>query len=168
MPMMAYLIDGNNLLFALGDVGRGKLRRMLEPLARTGQKVHLVFDGPAPEEETPEASEAPSVRVTYAGPQSADEVIEAVIAGHGSPRALTVVSSDREVRRAARRRRCRVLKSQTFARELSRLRRRPKGPPPEPPEKRRGLEPGQRDAWLREFGLDDEGEAPRGDDTSAR
>ena len=66
-----------------------------------------------------------------------------------------MVSTDRQIRQAARRRRCKIVRSEDFAKLLIRLSEAPpKGPPAEPPEKRRGLPPGEADKWLKEFGLD--------------
>jgi len=156
---VSLLIDGNNLLYALRDaatnVGPAGLCEMLGRFAGSRQRVRVIFDGPPPPESLAEQIDATGVEAVYAAPQTADELIGEAIAGSSAPRRLTVVSTDRAVRRAARRRRCRVERSDDFAarmiRGLNRPRRRGPG---EPPEKRRGLTPEQAEAWIKELDLD--------------
>jgi uncharacterized protein len=153
---MSFLIDGNNLNFALLDaegspVSRRRLCRMLEPLQAAGQEVCVVFDGPPPPGALAEQIAGP-VHVEYAAPQSADRVLVELIRDHTAPRRLTVVSTDREIRQAARRRRCQSVTSEEFASFVHRLNRR--GRPAgieEPDEKTCGLSPRQVDDWLKEF-----------------
>jgi len=155
---MPHLIDGNNLLFALADVGIDVGRAGLcELLAGTlgGERVCVVFDGAPPPGGMARQITATGLEVRYSIGRTADEIIVARITADTAPRRLTVVSSDREIRRAAERRRCLVETSQEFARRLKRLaepRQRPAAP--EPPEKRRGLTAEQTEHWMREFGLD--------------
>ncbi|MCY2932374.1 MAG: NYN domain-containing protein [Planctomycetota bacterium] len=166
---MPYLIDGNNLLFALAQAGvyveRGGLAQLLEGLAaRENQHVTVVFDGPeragSPRDELADVR----VRIVYAAPRTADEVIEARIVADSAPRLVTVVSSDREILAAAHRRRCRGLSSELFTRHLLH-----KPQPPAPPEaaQRQGhLGPEETKRWLKEFGLegdDDQGKPPGGE-----
>jgi len=155
-----FLIDGNNLIHALRqagiEVGRVGLRQLLGRLSSGGEKVQLVFDGPPPAEVPGGQSDDRGLEVAYSAARSADELIVERIAGDTAPRRLTVVSSDREIRRAARRRRCRLATSQDFIEFLLRaLVRRAKSRPAEPPEKRKGLTAEQARRWLRELGLDE-------------
>ena len=156
---MPHLIDGNNLMHALAGIGVGADRRelveLLEVLAAGGQRVCVVFDGPAPEGRLAEPIEAANVEVVFSGHGPADEIINRRIAENTAPRRLTVVSTDREIRAAARRRRCTAVRSEDFAPRLMRAFReaaRPPAPPDEPPEKRRGLTPEQTAEWMRRFG----------------
>ena len=69
-----------------------------------------------------------------------------------------MVSTDRVIRKAARRRRCRISLSEQFAEALLDGARRASQPPAlgEPPEKRAGLTEEQSQEWLREFQIDDQ------------
>ncbi|MCK4275127.1 MAG: NYN domain-containing protein [Phycisphaerae bacterium] len=157
-----YLIDGNNLLYALKaaglELGRAGLCSLLAMLTARSERVSVIFDGPAAP--GPPDSHTGEIDVAYSYGRSADELITQRIAADTAPRRLSVVSTDRQIRRAARRRRCKIVRSEDFAKLLIRLAEAPpKAPPAEPPEKRRGLSPGEADKWLKEFGL----EAPDND-----
>jgi len=159
---MAFLIDGNNLLHAMAEagpeLGRAGLCKDLGLLVRGGQRVHVVFDGPAPPGPLARqiAAHAHGATVTYAAPRTADEVIERLIAEDSAPRQLVVVSTDRRIRKAARRRRAKPIRSEEFARRLTELADEASRPrhPLEPPEKRAGLAPDQADEWLRVFDIE--------------
>lgn len=152
-----YLIDGNNLIYALREagleLGRTGLCSLLAMLTARSERVSVVFDGPAlPGVPGPDSGE---LDVAYSYGRTADELITERIAADTAPRRLSVVSTDRQIRQAARRRRCKIVRSEDFAKLLIRLAEAPpKAPPAEPPEKRRGLPPGEADKWLKEFGLD--------------
>ena len=156
---MPYLIDGNNLLFALAQAGvyveRGGLVTLLERLAaRENQHVTVVFDGPERADSPHDERADVRVKIFYAAPRSADEVIESLIAADSAPRRLTVVSSDHELAAAAHRRRCPSLASEPFARQLL---HGPAAPPPgEAPERQGNLGPEETERWLKEFGLEEE------------
>jgi hypothetical protein len=156
---MPYLIDANNLMHALADVGyaveRAGLCELLTAALGTRDRIDVVFDGP---EQTPEHTGhmlSLGVAVHYGPGGTADDVIEGLISENTAPRRLTVVSTDRRIRSAARRRRCTSCTSEDFA---GLLRRRLETPPPpqpsEPREKRKGLNPDQAEHWMREFGFD--------------
>lgn len=159
---MPLLIDGNNVIYALldagQDVGRVGLCRLLSRLAEQGETVAVVFDGPPPPGGMSRQIELTGVEVSYSAGRSADEVIFEKIAENSAPRRLTVVSSDREIRKAARRRQCRRQTSAEFAEQLIRLVEQPPSPaapqPPELQQKRRGLTEEETQQWLKEFGLD--------------
>lgn len=163
---MPYLIDGNNLAFALGAAGhdsaRSGLCRLLGNLASERDWVLVVFDGPAPQGPLARQVGDPRVRAVYAAPRKADAVILDEIAACTAPRRLVVVSSDREIRQAARRRRCRDITSQQFVPVLlDAATPRPPAPPNEPDEKRHGLASGQVEEWMRLLGLTPPDEPPR-------
>ena len=155
---MPYLIDGNNLLHALaergGPIGQMALCRRLEALAAAEGPVWVVFDGPPPAGPAAGELDALAVRAQWSGRREADEILLRHIAASTAPRRLVVVSTDGQIRRAARRRRCKVVRSEDFARQL--LRPAPPPAPAEPHEKRHGPDPDQAAAWLREFGLADD------------
>ena len=162
---MPYLIDGNNLMYALseaqGGVGRLGLCKLLMGLPARGQRVRVVFDGPEPPSGLARQIEDTGLEVHYSGPRIADDLITEHITADSAPRRLTVVSSDREIRKAASRRRCRIIKSEEFVPMLLRIveshrrcesKTRRGG---EPKEKREGLSQEQTQKWLREFGFDE-------------
>lgn len=160
---MPYLVDGNNVIHALAadgvDVGRQSLCRLLAALQKQGQNVRVVFDGPPPPPGLARQIDETGVAVDYAEARSADELIVEHINADSAPRRLTVVSTDRELRKAARRRRCGHITSEDFARMLVEIDQRRRSAaatrPPEPKEKRHGLTEEQTRWWLREFGFDD-------------
>lgn len=160
---MPVLIDGNNLLFAALDddperpPSRSTLCRLLGLWARrTGEKVAVVFDGPEPTQALAGQISDPDVAVTYSGGVSADDVLARTVDAHSAARRLIVVSSDREVARAARRRKAQSLRSDVFWAVVQRDLRRERPRALEPPEKRRGLKPDDTERWVRELGLDGE------------
>lgn len=158
IPAMSFLIDGNNLMYAVGSVGpdvdREGLCELLWHLADRGERVRVVFDG-APRDGLGRESFPADVEVVFAFPRIADDVICDLIAADSAPRRLTVVSTDREIRQAARRRRCMDCRSEEFVPFLLHLRDTPAKGPAEPREKRHGLSPEQTQAWLEEFRLTD-------------
>jgi len=61
-----------------------------------------------------------AVEIVYAGPgRDADSAIERLVERDSAPRQLVVVSSDRRILTAARKRRCRALTSQAFLKHLA-------------------------------------------------
>lgn len=156
------IIDGNNLLWALHEgFGEREIRtevdlcRVLSQyFARMGETGQVVFDGAGPSDKSA-FDTMDYIEVYFAGfHRDADSVVEEKIVADTSPRRLTVVSSDRRLRKAAGERKAAGLKSEDFwqqvQRELSRKAPRRK----EPEEKREGLTDGETDKWLEAFGLD--------------
>ncbi len=159
---MPFLVDGNNLMHAMQavgpEVGRDGLCKFLGHLVRHGERVCVVFDGPPPPGPMARRVAAHNAEVLYAAPRTADEVIEERIQSDSAPRRLVVVSSDRHIRKAARRRRCQGRRSEPFARALLTVAESDRCAPVElePAEKQTGLGPEQTQQWLREFGLMEE------------
>jgi hypothetical protein len=152
-----FLIDGNNVLFALKKAGteanRIGLCRHLGELARAGEKVTVVFDGPPPQGPLAREVDEPGVTIYFSSGRTADEVIAELILADTAPRRLTVVSTDHEIRRNAHKRRCPTLDSEAFAEIL--LSPPATRRPGEPAEKRQGLlSEEETEAWLKEFHLD--------------
>ena len=115
---MRYLIDGYNLLHAmgvlLGRVGPHGLEKARLTLLGHIHALHgtdtgavtVVFDAAnAPPGTVPE-HDHDGVHVLFAVREEADDVIEALIRRDPAPRQLTVVSDDRRLKEAARRRQC--------------------------------------------------------------
>jgi hypothetical protein len=156
---MRYVIDGYNLLYAtglaharMGPHGLEKARRAL--LGRLGASggaaVTVVFDASRPPPGAPAEQDHQGVRVLFALQREADDLIEELIREDSAPRGLTVVSDDRRVRRAARRRHCAVLGCLDFLEQLSRP-AAPAAPPDEAPAKPKGVSREEAEHWLREF-----------------
>ncbi|MEX0885338.1 MAG: NYN domain-containing protein [Phycisphaeraceae bacterium] len=121
---MPVLIDCYNVLHAakpevLAGLDVAELCRLLARGPWREERVKVVCDGtPGPAAVTRSADEA--VELVYAGPgRSADDLIIALIDRDTAPRRLTVVSSDNEIRRAARRRRARAWTSEEFLHRLA-------------------------------------------------
>ena len=149
------VIDGHNLIGQMLDISLSdphdeeKLIKRLEEYHRErGTPIIVVFDpGRAP----PPAKRlrGKGIKVLFAPPGSkADTLIINLIKKSPHPKGLTIVSSDREVRRAARARRAKMMTAQRFARMLS----RPKRPPfTEPMTKEEGLSPSEVREWMAIF-----------------
>lgn len=164
MGPMRYLIDGNNLLHALADVGidagRQGLCALLGGLAEArGDEVAVIFDGTGPRGPRQRQIRDERITVRFSGTRPADDVIAEIVQGDSAPRRLTVVSGDRQVQRNARKRRCGISSSRDFANMLKLAQSAPKQTEPaEPSEKQHGPGADQVDHWLEVFGLEDAGQ----------
>lgn len=164
MKQMNYLLDGNNVMYAVGDVwkdvGRVGLCHLLATfIDATGDSVCLVLDGSPPPHGVELQMAHPHLQIIYGLDRSADEVLEDRIRHEPTPSRLIVVSTDHVIRQAARHRRCEWQSSQEFATELVRVMEGSRlcpAAPAEPAEKRTGLSPEQTEQWLRELGVDED------------
>ncbi|MEN6452245.1 MAG: NYN domain-containing protein [Thermoguttaceae bacterium] len=164
---MPLLIDGYNLLYAAGIVGRGGgpgglersrlallnfLAHSLDPTEAS--RTCIVFDAHDAPRGLPRTVVHRGLTVRYAvGYPTADALIQEIIQAESAPRRLVVVSSDREIQRAARRRRAKAVSSEAWYEELLRRRRERREAAAETPE--RPLVPLlQEDVeyWIRQFG----------------
>ncbi len=134
--------------------GRQIVCRLLGDFAeRTRLESAVVFDGHPPRGALARQVGDSRVAVHYGHGAEADAVLVELIDAHTAPRRLTVVSTDRAIRKAARRRRCQSVRAEDFAETLL-------NPPPprpvvrEPRAKRAGLNAGQIEQWIEYFGLD--------------
>lgn len=134
---MRYLIDGYNVMHALGLMlprfGPHGLRNARQkflnqvasgfgPLEATG--ITVVFDAQAPPQDVPRETVHKGVRCVFASDASdADERIETILDRDTAPRSLTVVSSDIRLRRAAQRRGARSMVADDFC-DLLKVRQR--------------------------------------------
>ncbi|HMF37022.1 MAG TPA: NYN domain-containing protein [Isosphaeraceae bacterium] len=133
---MLWLIDGYNLMFAAGaldgrDIRREsfhrKRRRFLSNLAdalgpERCRETTVVLDASTPPADFPLKTVHEGLNLIFAlGDENADARIETLIAEHSAPKSLTVVSSDRRIRRAAQRRRARSLSADEFLDLLERF-----------------------------------------------
>ena len=133
MPKPFFIIDGYNLMHAWGlarqRYGPGDLERLrnqfLNELAgrlaeEERRRTTIVFDagGDAPTD-LAAGQRHKDMKVVYAVKDpDADTRIEKLIARHSAPRQVCVVSSDRRLQIAARRRRGQFIASEQFVKEL--------------------------------------------------
>src|SRR5690349_21645660 len=108
MTARRWLVDGMNVIGSRPDGWwrdrDGAVRRLLGRLQalarRDGEPILLVLDG-RPLGDVPEG-EHDGVEVRYAtrrGPNAADDRIVELVGAHGDPATLTIVTSDRTLRR---------------------------------------------------------------------
>jgi predicted RNA-binding protein with PIN domain len=118
------------------------------------ERVHIVFDGPAPDAPLATQIAHRALEVSYSGVgRTADDVMAYLIKSNSAARRLVVVSSDRAVMRTAKHRRARPVRSDEFWKYVKRDLARPTRAEIEPDEKAAGLTPSATEAWLAEFGL---------------
>ena len=157
------IIDGHNLLFSIQksfeeseSVTPAVLCRMIDAYLRQVDEAGcLVFDGTGPPDR--EIFEnMMKLEVIFSGrTKDADRIIEDKIAANTAPRRLVVVSNDRRVRAAARKRRATSVKTEAFwGNVISGLNRKPR--PREPRAKLDGISEGETEQWLERFGLDED------------
>ena len=155
------IIDGHNLLHSIREVDEGsesisdvQLCRIVgRYLKLIGEKGEIIFDGTGPRDKS-EFDNISNLEVLFAGQGTdADTVIEDKIRANTAPKRLTIVSSDRRLRKAAQARKATVVKSQVFWNNLQRQLSRKKGIR-EPAAKRQGLTESETKQWLEFFGLE--------------
>jgi hypothetical protein len=157
---MRYVIDGYNVLYAIGLVhakmgphGLEKARlALLGRLHASGaaEAMTVVFDASHAPPGAVAEQDSQGVRALFALKGEADDLIEDLIRQDSAPRGLTVVSDDRRVRQAARRRHCPVLGCLDFIEQLSRP-APPTAPADEAPAKPQRVSPEEAQHWLHEF-----------------
>lgn len=157
---MPLFIDCYNLLHAamppsLAGLDELWLCRLLAQGPWSGDRIVVVCDGSA----KPHAphSPLPQVELLYSGKdRSADDVIRELIDADSAPRRAVVVSDDRQIQKAARRRRCRVIPCADFVHLLaasgpSSARPGPANLTP-PTQKFQTMSESEIDHWLKRFG----------------
>ena len=156
-----FIIDGYNLLHAIlkaeeapGAIDDLELCRVVSRyLKLIGRSGEMIFDGAGPPDKSG-FDNVSNLEVFFAGlGGDADTVIENKVSASTAPKRLTVVSSDRRLRKAAHTRRCTSVKSEVFwdniQKQLSRKR-----PVREPGAKRQGLSESETDKWLDFLGFE--------------
>ncbi|REJ86866.1 MAG: hypothetical protein DWQ34_26685 [Planctomycetota bacterium] len=162
------IIDGYNLLHAAGfarrsygpgDLARCRLRLLNLIAAGLDDAVRprttVVFDGKDPPPDAERYAVHRGMQIFFAEPgEEADDLIEDLIAAHSSPKQLLVVSSDRRLQRAARRRKAHVLESEPFVDDCERRRGATDSndEPAEPLKPQAVDSPEELEQWLNEFG----------------
>ncbi len=119
---MPYLIDGNNLMGHLPslEIRSPESRHALIGRLIVFQKVKktrvmVVFDGPPASDTTQEDFKGPPFYVFYPDfNQDADEIIKKIISKETDLRQLSVVSSDREIKRFAKSKGARSINCEEF------------------------------------------------------
>jgi predicted RNA-binding protein with PIN domain len=117
---MPLLIDGYNLLYALGRLTPNSRRAALEGARRwlvqqlrvrhpPDTAITVVFDSRSAPMGSRGREDQGNIRVVFSHGESADDVIEGLIQNESAPRALMVVSDDHRLQQAGRRRGCKVL-----------------------------------------------------------
>lgn len=151
------LVDAYNVLMVTGvlppdlaGLDESGLASLIAAGRYARREARLICDG-TPRGKAP-GSASGRVTIVYAGPgREADDVIEALIEVDSAPRRLLVVSTDRRVRKAARRRRAPSMTSDVFLRQLAedhaRTPRKGRQTPPIP------LERPAVARWMEEFGF---------------
>jgi predicted RNA-binding protein with PIN domain len=159
---MRFLIDGYNLLHALGmapragtsSLERARLR-MLEWLSsRLGERkpdICLVFD--SRNQRGGGQQEFRGLRICFSKRESADDLIEELIRDEADPAGLTVISNDRRLQHAASRRSCASWNCGQFIDWLLQGdNQHPPAPRPEIHDKPEGPSGDEMEEWLKRFG----------------
>jgi uncharacterized protein len=161
---MLYLIDGYNLLHAMGvarrRMGPDGLERARQNLLGVlhgsfgdeSANVTVVFDAARPPPGVPAEVHYHGIHVLFAiGLAAADDLIEILIRKASAPRHLTVVSDDHRIQKATRRRRCVVRGCGDFLQDMERRRKPSPAATEEPPAKPSGVSREETQHWLKEF-----------------
>ena len=154
------IIDGHNLLHSIRKMEEDSQLNDVQLclivgrfLKLVGEKGEIIFDGTGPRDKSG-FDNISNLEVFFAGQGSdTDTVIEDKIKASTAPKRLTIVSSDRRLRRAAQTRKATVIKSEDFWNNVQKRFRRKKTPT-EPPEKRLGLTESETQQWLKFFSLE--------------
>jgi uncharacterized protein len=157
-----YVIDGHNLLFAvrgcsdqyLGLNAEFLVQFLHEYMRRSRDRAELFFDGTGPFDKS-FFNRFHNLNVHFSGEyHEADDLIEYLVEDHSAPSGLVVVSSDRRVKLAAKRKRAKTIDALDFWEQVVSVIDRPEKPNPEPGAKRTGgLSKGETDEWMDIFGI---------------
>lgn len=162
------LIDGYNLMHAAGmarsNYGPGDLQRCRERLLRylagrltraESARATVIFDARDPLVDRPHEQQFAGFRIVFARPEGdADLVIARFLDRHPAPKGVTLVSSDRELQRAARHSGAQWVESDRFLKDLDHRSAKGTERRDETRDARttEGLSPTEAEAWMRYFG----------------
>jgi predicted RNA-binding protein with PIN domain len=157
---MPILIDGYNLLRAVQKIQEypdfsdvDLCVALCEYLRRTDDLGQMVFDGIGPPNKQGLVG-LQRLEVIFSGKNvEADAVIERLIHEYSAPKRMIVVSSDRRIRTAAKRRKCPDVPAMEFWMVVCQTLERPL-PIAEPKAKRLGIGEKETDRWMKTFGLE--------------
>jgi len=128
---MTYLIDGFNLIYKFPDLEalmyenrliearQGLLARLKEYQRITGARMRVVFDGKKEKSLELKNEMVGTIDVYYSLEYSADHLIKEFIKKDGSPRATTVVTSDKDILFFVNRFKAKVKTSEEFASHIN-------------------------------------------------
>lgn len=158
---MLYLIDGYNLLVTVRKADEihaamdeaGLCSKLSEFLHRMQQEGRIYFDGTGPPDKAG-LSGLSNLEVIFTGPGiEADHRIAEETEQSTAPKYLVVVSTDRQVRAAAEKRKAGVIRSEDFWPTLIKTLEKKRKGIREPKAKREGLTEGETEEWMKLFGL---------------
>jgi predicted RNA-binding protein with PIN domain len=160
---MHYLIDGYNLLHHVGRLLGNRpanlelarldlLRLLLERFGDEASSVTVVYDAQGAPPTVRDRQDHGGIDVRFTRFEEADDLIEALIRQAAAPEQLTVVSNDRRIKEAARRRRCPVVECVEFWASLTQKPEPSASPCPATEAERPALSPEEIAAWQKEFG----------------
>ncbi|MHC4396339.1 MAG: NYN domain-containing protein [Planctomycetota bacterium] len=158
---MPIIIDGHNLLWSIQKLSEDpeaitdiQLCSIISRYLRLiGENGEIIFDGTGPPDKS-RFDNISNLEIFFAGlTVDADTVIENKIKANTAPKRLTVVSSDRRVRKATRARKATAIQSKVFWSNLRKQLSRKKTIK-EPTAKRQGLSESETEQWLKFFDLD--------------
>jgi predicted RNA-binding protein with PIN domain len=157
---MPVIIDGYNLLRAIEKLGLMeitdiKMCHVISHYLKSNDEWGvIVFDGIGPRDKS--GFNFSNLKIIFSGAaKDADSIIEKEIAENSAPQRLTVVSSDRRIRFAAKKRKAPDVKSDAFWHQIIQfmaLRTRERGRT-EPREKFEGISEAETEQWLKIFGF---------------
>ena len=156
---MPLLIDGYNLLRTIqrdGDASSNEapMCRLISCyLCRKKDAGKIIFDGIGPPDKS-SLRDIANLEVIFSGGYEADDIIEQLVLENTAPKRLVVVSSDRRVKSAAKKRKAVAVNSDVFWYELIKFLEKRRPGNPEPPGKRNGISENETKEWLEEFGLE--------------
>jgi predicted RNA-binding protein with PIN domain len=159
----SYLIDGYNLIHALGMIqrnmgpgglekSRGQLLAFLtEAFGDSSSRVTVIFDAKRAPPGVSRQQEFHGLHIHFAGKnQTADDMIETLIDEEPQPLSLVVISNDMRLQSAARHRGARAWSHEALLDFLEK--RAPTRPPANADEKRADdMSPEELKRWLKEF-----------------
>lgn len=155
------IVDGYNLLHTVqnltehsSEITDVQICQVInEYLYRTKKKGCLVFDGVGPKDKSP-FNNLFCLEIIFSGTsREADDVIEKMILQNTAPRHLSVVSSDRRIKKAAEKKKATAVDCVDFWMEMLKQLERKKKKAAEPQVKYNGLTESETEYWLREFGF---------------
>ena len=155
------IVDGYNLLRTVQNLTEHSseitdiqiCQIINEYLYRTKKKGCLVFDGIGPRDKSP-FNNLFCLEIIFSGTsREADDIIETMILESTAPKSLTVVSSDRRVKKAAEKRKAKAVDCVDFWTEMLKQLERKKKKAAEPQVKFAGITEAETEYWLREFGF---------------
>jgi predicted RNA-binding protein with PIN domain len=155
------LVDGYNLLravqsltdqsFNITDIQLCQI--VAEYIYRTRKKGCVVFDGIGPRDKSG-FNNLFNLEVVFSGTShEADDIIEKLILENTAPKSLSVISSDRRIKTAAKKRKADAVDCVAFWTGLIKQLEKKKRTPAEPQAKFVGISEAETEYWLREFGF---------------